>query len=64
MFKRIDGWKTEIGLALLVVLRVAFKLDWIEESTYDWLLTGLIGWTGFAYRSAIAKSERSQAWRP
>jgi len=56
MFKKIDGWKTEIGLLVFVLLRVALKLDWIGQEFYDWAVLPVLGWCGISAKHAIKKA--------
>jgi len=56
VFKAIDGWKTELALLGLIILRVALKLDWIDREVYDWALMPVVGFGGIALKHAIRKS--------
>jgi len=56
LLAKVDGWKTEIGLAGMLVLFVLRKLEVLDRGTFEWALAGLLGWTGWAVKHAIKKS--------
>jgi len=56
MLQKINGWKTELALLGLLLLRVALKLDWIDRELYEWAILPLVGFGGLAIKHAIRKS--------
>lgn len=59
MLEKLEGYKTYLGIILMLISAVLNKLGYIDAETFNTIMTTLAGLTAIAWKAASNRTEET-----